>query len=853
MGFSGSSFILLNCFLLSFALLSSAKKISVTYDGRALKINGERKIIISGAIHYPRSSPGMWPMLMKKAKNGGLNAIETYVFWNAHEPQRGQYDFTGNNDLVQFIKTVQKQRLYAILRIGPYVCAEWNYGGFPVWLHNIPGIKFRTNNQVYKDEMAKFTTLIVNKMRENKLFASQGGPIIVAQIENEFGNVEGSYGQEGKEYVKWCAELAQSYNLSEPWIMCQQGDAPQPIGWGQRDPYRTAEDLAFAVARFFQYGGSLHNYYMYHGGTNFGRSAGGPYITTSYDYNAPLDEYGNMNQPKWGHLKQLHELVKSMEKVLTYGDVKHIEYGHLTTATSYTYKGKSSCFFGNAENSNREITFRKRNYTVPGWSVTVLPDCKTEVYNTAKVNTQTTIREMVPSLVGKYKKPLKWQWRNEKIEHITHEGDISGVALTANSLLDQKIVTNDTSDYLWYLTGFHLNGNDPLFGKRVKLRVKTRGHILHAFFNNKHIGTQFGPYGKYSFTLEKKVRNLRHGFNQIALLSATVGLPNYGAYYENVEVGIHGPVELIADGKTIRDLSTNEWVYKVGLDGEKYEFFDPDHKFRKPWLSNNLPLNQNFTWYKTSFQTPKGREGVVVDLMGMGKGQAWVNGKSIGRYWPSYLATENGCSSSCDYRGAYYGSKYHIPRSYMNDGKENTLILFEEFGGMPLNIEIKTTRVTKVCAKVELGSKLELTCHDRTVKRIIFVGFGNPKGNCDNFHKGSCDSSSAFSVIEKECLWKRKCSIEATKDKLGLTGCKNPKDNWLAVQCHYQGPKWFLSCFRDENFDNISMRASSLTILPILLNTFEYSKKLGGGSREREGGRKKEKEERGEKIGVASV
>lgn len=75
-------------------------------------------------------------------------------------------------------------------------------------------------------------------------------------------------------------------------------------------------------------------------------------------------------------------------------------------------------------------------------------------------------------------------------------------------------------------------------------------------------------------------------------------MQNYGAYYENVEVGIHGPVELIADGKTIRDLSTNEWVYKVGLDGEKYEFFDPDHKFRKPWLSNNLPLNQNFTWYK---------------------------------------------------------------------------------------------------------------------------------------------------------------------------------------------------------------------------------------------------------------
>lgn len=825
MGFSGS-FVLLNCFLLGLAILSSANKVSVTYDGRALKINGERKIIISGSIHYPRSTPEMWPMLMKKAKDGGVNAIETYVFWNAHEPQRGQYDFTGNNDLVKFIKTVQEQGLFAILRIGPYVCAEWNYGGFPVWLHNLPGIQFRTNNQVYMDEMAKFTTFIVNKMKDNKLFASQGGPIIVAQIENEYGNIKGSYGQEGNEYVKWCAELAQSYNLSEPWIMCQEGDAPQPMintcngfycdqfkpnnknspkiwtenwtgwfkSWGLRDPYRTAEDVAFAVARFFQYGGSMQNYYMYHGGTNFGRTSGGPYITTSYDYNAPLDEYGNMNQPKWGHLKQLHELLKSMEKVLTYGDVNHTEYGHLTTATSYTYKGKSSCFFGNAENGNRDITFENRNYTVPGWSVTILPDCITEVYNTAKVNTQTTIREKVSSLAGKYKKPLKWQWRNEKIEHITHEGDVSGATITANKLLDQKLVTNDSSDYLWYLTGFHLKGTDPLFGKHVKLRVKTRGHILHVFVNKEHIGSQFGPYGKYDFTLEKKVRNLRHGFNQIVLLSATVGLPNYGARFENGEVGVHGPVELIANGETIRDLSTNEWAYKVGLDGEKFEFFNPDHKFKKPWLTDNLPLNQNFTWYKTSFPTPEGHEAVVVDLNGMGKGHAWVNGKSIGRYWPSYLATENGCSSSCDFRGTYYDSKcatncgkpsqrwYHIPRSYMNKGKENTLILFEEFGGMPLDIDIQTTRVKKVCAKPYLGSTLELSCHDRIIKEINFVGFGNPRGNCGNFQKGACDSSSAFSVIEKACLGKRKCSIEVSKANLGLTGCKNPKDNWLAVQ-----------------------------------------------------------------------
>ncbi|TYK07364.1 beta-galactosidase-like [Cucumis melo var. makuwa] len=355
----------------------------------------------------------------------------------------------------------------------------------------------------------------------------------------------------------------------------------------------------------------------------------------------------------------------SMEKVLTYGDVKHTDYGHSTTVRISLSLFKIKRF----ENGDRNVTFGDRTYNIPGWSVGILPDCKSEVYNTAEVNTQTTIREKVSS--QRTNKGFKWQWRSEKIEHMTYEDRVDGSVITANRLLDQKVVTNDASDYLWYLTGFHLEGSDPLFGKRVKLRVNTRGHILHAVVNKKHI-----------------VRNLRHGFNQIVLLSATVGLP-------------------------------------------------------------------------TTFQTPKKREGVVVDLLGMGKGHAWVNGKSIGRYWPSYLANENDCSSHCDFRGAYYDNKcvtncgkptqrwYHIPRSYLNKGKENTLILFEEFGGVPLNIDIQITRVKKVCAKPYAGSTLELSCHDRTIKNINFVSFGNPHGNCDNFQKGTCDSSTALSVIEK--------------------------------------------------------------------------------------------------------
>ncbi|GKD87884.1 beta-galactosidase 6-like protein, partial [Tanacetum coccineum] len=117
-----------------------AEGANVTYDGRSLcLIDGEPKICFR-----------MWPSLIAKAKQGGLDVIQTYVFWNQHEPQPDQYDFTGRNDIVSFIKQVQQQGLYVSLRIGPFIEAEWGYGGLPFWLHDVPGIVFRTDNEPFK-------------------------------------------------------------------------------------------------------------------------------------------------------------------------------------------------------------------------------------------------------------------------------------------------------------------------------------------------------------------------------------------------------------------------------------------------------------------------------------------------------------------------------------------------------------------------------------------------------------------------------------------------------------------------------------------------------------------------------
>ncbi|XP_010518958.1 PREDICTED: beta-galactosidase 15-like [Tarenaya hassleriana] len=808
-----------------FFMFSCVYATIVSHDGRAITIDGQRRVLLSGSIHYPRSTPEMWPDLIKKSKEGGLDAIETYVFWNAHEPAHRQYDFSGNLDLIRFLKTVRDEGLYAVLRIGPYVCAEWNYGGFPVWLHNMPGVEFRTANTAFMNEMQNFTTLIVDMAKQENLFASQGGPIILAQIENEYGNVIQSYGAAGKAYIDWCANMANSLDVGVPWIMCQQDDAPQPMlntcngfycdnfepnnpntpkmwtenwtgwfkNWGSKDPYRTAEDLAFAVARFFQRGGTFQNYYMYHGGTNFGRTSGGPYITTTYDYNAPLDEFGQLNQPKYGHLKQLHDVLHSMEKTLTHGNITTVDFDNSVTATIYATEEGSSCFLGNANSSSdATINFQGTEYTVPAWSVTVLPDCKTEAYNTAKVNTQTSVMVKRPNGAEEEPSSLEWSWRPEIMDGAVLRGKGDSAM---NQLFDQKNVANDESDYLWYMTKVHLKESDPVWSKNMTIRINSTAHVLHVFVNGEHIGSQWAKDGKYTYMFEQNVK-YKPGVNQISLLSTTVGFANYGAFFETGAAGITGPVEIVGwngDETVVKNLSGHKWSYKTGLDGFQDQLFSSETSSK--WSEESVPFNRMMTWYKTTFKAPLGTEPVVVDLLGLGKGTAWINGNNIGRYWPSFLAGEDGCSAVCDYRGSYGSEKcqtncgqptqrwYHVPRSFLNSEGDNTLVLFEEIGGNPSLVNFQTVTVGSICANAYEKNTLELSCNGKPISAIKFASFGNPGGVCGSFEKGTCEGSNdAEAILAKECVGKEKCSIDVSADIFGAADCDGGFARKLAVE-----------------------------------------------------------------------
>lgn len=302
-------------------------------------LDGEKFHIYSGAIHYFRVPDAYWRDRLLKLKAAGFNTVETYVAWNVHQPQEDEWRFEGQADVVRFIRTAQEVGLYVIVRPGPYICAEWDFGGLPAWLLRHEGLQLRCYSEPYLTYVKKYFDVLLPKLAELQL--THGGPIIAMQIENEYG----SYGRD-KEYLGFLRDRMRAagidvllftsdgeskYHLSGGGLDGElkvvnfggfpensfhdlkeyQPDRPLMCGemWcGWFDHFRERHHHSPAawsrrtftkiLNQFFDLDASF-NFYMFHGGTNFGYMAGanhGKYYqptTTSYDYDAPLNEYGD--------------------------------------------------------------------------------------------------------------------------------------------------------------------------------------------------------------------------------------------------------------------------------------------------------------------------------------------------------------------------------------------------------------------------------------------------------------------------------------------------------------------------------------------------------------------------------
>ncbi|MEG2075791.1 MAG: beta-galactosidase, partial [Victivallaceae bacterium] len=161
----------------------------VVKDGKIF-IDGKATQIISGAMHYFRIHPGLWRDRLLKAKQCGLNCVETYMCWNLHEPCEGRYDFSGMLDFEEFIRQADEIGLMVMVRPGPYICAEWDNGGFPAWLMAKERIRLRCMNDAYISALTNYLNVILPKLAQ--LQSTKGGPIVAMQVENEYG----SYGND---------------------------------------------------------------------------------------------------------------------------------------------------------------------------------------------------------------------------------------------------------------------------------------------------------------------------------------------------------------------------------------------------------------------------------------------------------------------------------------------------------------------------------------------------------------------------------------------------------------------------------------------------------------------------------
>lgn len=198
---------------------------NVSYNQRSFLINGEPTLLLSAGMHYPRSSPSMWPQLMKMARDSGVNMLQTYVFHNYHEYNKGTWDWsTESRNLSHWLDLAAENDLFVMVRIGPYVCAEWFYGGIAMWNHD-QGFPFRINSTGWENYVEEMVTAVVQYI--TPYLANNGGPIIALQIENEYGDGNGDPARQA--YIWFNGNLTQKLAPQIPWVMCQESQAPLPI------------------------------------------------------------------------------------------------------------------------------------------------------------------------------------------------------------------------------------------------------------------------------------------------------------------------------------------------------------------------------------------------------------------------------------------------------------------------------------------------------------------------------------------------------------------------------------------------------------------------------------------------
>ncbi|XP_062569955.1 beta-galactosidase-like isoform X6 [Saccostrea cucullata] len=355
----------------------------IDYLGNTFVKDGKSFRYISGSIHYMRVPKEYWKDRLMKMYAAGLDAVQFYIPWNFHEPEKGQYDFDGQKDFVQFIKTAQEVGLLVLLRAGPYICGEWDFGGFPAWLlKEDPMMVFRKMEPTY----IKYVDIWMDKLLPmlTPLLYENGGPVLMVQIENEYGSYFACdhdymahlrdkarehlgprallYTTDGgaDSFLK-CGTVAGAYatvdfgNTLNPQKAFQPQRDYEPFGplvnsefypgwldhWGYPHSTVNLDIFSKALDMLLDYGANV-NMYMFEGGTNFGFWNGANYapfqaVPTSYDYDAPMSEAGDITD-KYIAIRQVISKYKQLPDMPIPQNTTKTAYGKVEMSFMATYQ-----------------------------------------------------------------------------------------------------------------------------------------------------------------------------------------------------------------------------------------------------------------------------------------------------------------------------------------------------------------------------------------------------------------------------------------------------------------------------------------------------------------------------------
>ncbi|XP_022111084.1 beta-galactosidase-1-like protein 2 isoform X2 [Acanthaster planci] len=546
---------------------------------------GKKLRILSGSLHYFRVVPEYWEDRLIKMKACGLNTVTTYVPWNMHEQVRGDFDFSGQLDIVAFLNLCKKVGLYVILRPGPYICAEWDLGGLPSWLLSYDEMKLRTMYPLFIDSVDKYFDQLLPRVEGLQYY--RGGPIIAFQVENEYG----SYGKD-VEYMTYIKEAMEKRNLKEMFLTSDnsrtamlnghlpgvlltanfqvaperhfqdvkniQGmDKPLMVmefwsgwfdHWGEKHHIFSADGIADLVKSILDLDASI-NFYMFHGGTNFGFMNGAnldkiyaPDVT-SYDYDAPLSEAGDLTEKYY----KVKEVLKAN-----------------------TPKG-----------------------TVPD----SLPRIPTQIGKMAYGDLQITHYMTLDDSMEFVGEPIKMDHPVAMEKLPINQGGGQGYG------------------FLLYRTTVDHNP------EKLKLDHPPQDRA-QVFLNSKQVGvmTRVDNHEDTLLTLKGGV----NGPNRLELFVENMGRVNYGNHLDHERKGILGEVEV--DGKTQLKWDMLPFEFKKPFleavsASSKWKAFAPVEGHRPALYKATLEVSE---------KQPK---DTFVDMTGWEKGVICVNGFNLGRYW----------------------------------------------------------------------------------------------------------------------------------------------------------------------------------------------------------------------------